>query len=201
MRNFEERKEEIFRRSQQRIAQRKKQIKRTVFACVPVVLCVTVVSGYLVLGGFGAADNMAPEAAECPAYGMVMDSVIAEDSIEHVPEMGAPESMTSAVTGISLQMADSQQTFEDTQTMQQIRSWLGMYDMTTAETEDAQSSQKNDLPVSGGGELIITVTYADGSSAVYTVVDTVVTGPEGSWKISDEQKNQLVKLWEVEAKS
>lgn len=71
MRSFEERKEEIFRRSEKRIAQRKKNIKRVVATCVPLVLCVTALTGYLTLGG-GMEKASAPEANW---QGAMMDSV------------------------------------------------------------------------------------------------------------------------------
>ena len=74
MRNFEERKEEIFRRSQAKIAQRKKTVRRVVLSCVPVALCVGMASGYLALGGFGRSDSAAPEANMSPNYGMVAGS-------------------------------------------------------------------------------------------------------------------------------
>ena len=61
MRSFEERKEEIFRRSEAKIAQRKKNIKRVVATCVPLVLCVTALTGYLTLGG-SMEKASAPEA-------------------------------------------------------------------------------------------------------------------------------------------
>lgn len=97
MRSFEERKEEIFRRSEKRIIQRKKNIKRVVLSCVPLMLCVTVVSGYLTLGGFGRFDNAAPESAGMePNYGMIADSneaicdcpeeYVVQGSKENLPE-------------------------------------------------------------------------------------------------------------------
>ena len=72
MRSFEERKEEIFRRSEQKIAQRKKNIKRVVATCVPLVLCVSALTGYLTLGG-SMEKASAPEAPW--QGGAMMDSV------------------------------------------------------------------------------------------------------------------------------
>ena len=72
MRNFEERKEEIFRRSEAKIAQRKKNIKRVVATCVPLVLCVTALTGYLTLGG-SMEKASAPEAPW--QEGAMMDAI------------------------------------------------------------------------------------------------------------------------------
>ena len=61
MRDFEQRKEEIFARSQKKIAQRKKHIRRAVLTCVPLVLCVCLAGGYMAMGGLFATKDMAME--------------------------------------------------------------------------------------------------------------------------------------------
>ena len=61
MRDFEQRKEEIFARGKEKIARRKKITKRVVMTCVPVCLCVCIAGGWLALGGFGMSDKAAPE--------------------------------------------------------------------------------------------------------------------------------------------
>ena len=75
------------RRSQMRIEKRKKTVKRTILACVPVVLCLTVVSGYLTLGGFGRATEAAPGAGQMP-HADFADKIVMESAME--PAEAAP---------------------------------------------------------------------------------------------------------------
>ena len=64
MKSFEERTEEILARSSARIAQRKKNVRRAILTCVPIVLCVCLAGGYLATGGFFASKDMAMENME-----------------------------------------------------------------------------------------------------------------------------------------
>ena len=63
MRNFEECKAEVFRRSEVRIKQRKKKIARVVAACVPLVLCLGLWIYLINSGLFFATNDAAPENA------------------------------------------------------------------------------------------------------------------------------------------
>ena len=38
----------------------------------------------------------------------------------------------------------------------------------------------------------------NGESILYTVTGNTVTGPEGSWQLTDEQCDQLIELWSGE---
>lgn len=63
MRNLQECQVEVFRRSEQRINERKKRRKHLLMLCIPLVLCLTTVSG-LLLSGFGlskSTDEAIPE--------------------------------------------------------------------------------------------------------------------------------------------
>ena len=63
MRNLQECQAEVFRRSEQRIKERKKRRKHLLMLCIPLVLCLTTVSG-LLLSGFGlskSTDEAIPE--------------------------------------------------------------------------------------------------------------------------------------------
>lgn len=74
MRSFEERKEEIFRRSEKKIAHRKKTVRQVIATCVPLVLCLGTLSGIWLLRGPTKMDNAAPGAAGSDLnYGMVAD--------------------------------------------------------------------------------------------------------------------------------
>ena len=47
MRNFEERKAEVFRRSEKRIKERKQRRNHMLMACIPLVLCLTIFGAFL----------------------------------------------------------------------------------------------------------------------------------------------------------
>ena len=51
MRNFEERKAEVFRRSEKRIKERKQRRNHLIMACLPLVLCITILGAFLFPGG------------------------------------------------------------------------------------------------------------------------------------------------------
>lgn len=50
MRNFEERKAEVFRRSEKRIKERKQRRNHILMACIPLVLCLTIFGAFLFPG-------------------------------------------------------------------------------------------------------------------------------------------------------
>lgn len=86
MKSFEERKEAILSRSAAKIAKRKKTRRWVTATCVPLVLCVCVMTGYLALMGFGKSDNAAPEAAGSDYnYGMAADAESPEMAPESAP--------------------------------------------------------------------------------------------------------------------
>ena len=51
MRNFEERKAEVFRRSDKRIKERKQRRNHFIMTCLPLVLCITILGAFLFPGG------------------------------------------------------------------------------------------------------------------------------------------------------
>ena len=59
MRNFEERKAEVFRRSEKRIKERKQRRNHILMACIPLVLCITILSAFL-------CPNVTPDGAADP---------------------------------------------------------------------------------------------------------------------------------------
>jgi hypothetical protein len=89
MRDFEQRKEEIFARSKEKIARRKKYTKRIILTCLPVVLCVYLTGSFLAMGGFfSKKDSAAME------NGMAMDNMAAGDKIYYGAEVPESPEMT-----------------------------------------------------------------------------------------------------------
>jgi len=87
MRSLEACKAEIFRRSEEKIKQRKKMRNRVLAACVPVCLCVVIGAAGVFSGAFGAkSGNMvaAPESAgwNNNGFGMMDADMKSEESCE-----------------------------------------------------------------------------------------------------------------------
>lgn len=184
MRSFEERKEEIFRRSQQRIAQRKKTVKRVVLTCVPLVLCVTALTGYFALAGFGKMDLAAPESAMEPNYSLQDREEMVEADMAETPECAMPQ-----LVAATWQQQDGEKTCTDPQQLQQL-----LWDL-----EDTADKENTYQGTSGQGEPIrITVIYDHGGQEQYTLTDSVLTGPAGSWNLTQQQLQQLQQLWSEE---
>ena len=193
MRSFEERKEEIFRRSEKRIIQRRKNTWRLIVTCVPLVLCVGIASGYLALGGFGRMDSAAPEAALDPYYS-IQDSYAGNG--EAMPE--SPECMPEfAHEAVSLQISDGNQS--KTYTQQQILDTFQCM-LTVLQEEVTDNTGIPDVPESidepktegnfsanGASEYSLILTRSDGSQEVYNITDGVLTGPYGAYELTDSQ--------------
>lgn len=196
MRNFEERKEEIFRRSQVRIAKRRKTAYRVIAACVPVVLCVSVVSGYLLLGGFGM-KSAAPEANMSPNYSM-------QDCVE--------ENMGVAMDPLSMQIGNGTdaRTCTDPVLLQLFADVAadqapGLEAPESATEPVTESTQESDTKYGAAGskcpsaeDIIdaepypIAVTYMDGTTVWFTLRGNRLTREDGqTCMLTDEQAAAL----------
>ena len=69
MRNFEERKAEVFRRSDKRIKERKQRRNHILMACIPLVLCITLFSAFF-LPGMLPGDTKDPGVADGAVGGL-----------------------------------------------------------------------------------------------------------------------------------
>lgn len=191
MRTFEERKEEIFHRSQMRIAKRRKTVYRVILSCVPVVLCVSVVSGYLLLGGFGM-NSAAPEANMSPNYSM-QDSVEANQGMAMGPlsvQIGNGTDAKTCTDPVLLQLF-----------MEEGDTVLGFYDRAP----EMESAQEPDTKYGAAGskcpsaeDIIdaepypIAVTYMDGTTVWFTLRGNRLTREDGeTYMITDEQAAAL----------
>ena len=207
MRSFEQRKEEIFRRSEKRIIQRRKNTWRLIVTCVPLVLCIGIASGYWALGGFGKMDSAAPESAMEPNYSAVMDSA---DENGAVPE--APESMASAqLISVCAQTEGTEKVHTDQQILQQLQSLLPVK-MSSADSahysesapEDADIQTTEGAIAGGQGDFgtqyvcTLTLNYEDGRTVTYTVLGDRISGAESIRTLTAEQVQWLESLCEEE---
>ena len=224
MRSFEERKEEIFRRSEAKIAQRKKNIKRVVATCVPLVLCVTALTGYLTLGG-SMEKASAPETNRQDSA--MMDAIAngsgifydAEGDLQfgfngaQVPESApgelnsapVPESMETSGAGYRLELYRNGKTYSY-QEPEILKLFYSALDVKFETSYDAPTSaglvdngfdpKKDQLQE---GAYAVALVNANGGTIWYELKDKQLTRlADGQiYTLTDEQATVLHKLLEV----
>ena len=207
MRDFEQRKEEIFARGKEKIARRKKITKRVVMTCVPVCLCVCIAGGWLALGGFGMSDKAASEA------NMAMDSVAYGDTIYGGAEVpmengkpAAPEANAPAV--ISLELSRDGRSFYYTEP-EIVDMFLKILEGESTEIPDAQVPDDIGEFIANfnpdPGKLIedkpypVKLTHPDGREAWFILRGTQLTSQDGlQYTLTREEASILHKLMEID---
>lgn len=196
MRTFEERKNEIFRRSEERIAKRRKTAYRVILSCVPVVLCVTALSGYMMLGGFFRLDSAVPESAVDMElnYGLA-DS--AQESSESAPELQSLQISDGAVTRTSTDAAVLQLFWAVA------AGPLDYADDNVVPESVDESDVKYGTGCVTGSQIIegdpypVAFTYMDGTTVWFTLRGNRLTREDGeTYMLTDEQAAALYALLE-----
>ena len=187
MRNFEERKAEIFRRSENRIKQRKQTRKRILTVCIPLCLALTVGSAAILPDMLPVgADRFSGENAAIPEYA-------GENKVEKVQiEMLYTEDTQQNLTQEPCVL------YEDAGQIYYSMEAAFEKDRGNEESklEDSQLDMSEEL-VSGGGKHLpdykITFVFKDGSEEVYTLEDYTLTKQSAGSPITltQEQRNAL----------
>lgn len=179
MRNFEERKAEIFRRSEARIQKRRQSRKMITLCVLPVLICVTVGSAML----FPA---LIPTKSEMGSSGFVNNAT---------PEMagndgaGRPAACPYTAAVIS--------SFRDG------RSWRISDPIALADIAALLSADLSDFgpaapngPVGAEEGYWITLVAPDGSESVYSLVGSTLTDTAAgsAWSLDDHRLSQLQEL-------
>ena len=208
MRNFEERKAEVFRRSENRIKERKRNLNRILAMCIPLCLMLTVLSvtmlpSLLPINNKNMANDGTPEAVG----GLTGTSA---------------EFVSVSVSGVGL-TPENNILVEDTNKVAQIyytvQSSFVAYgggnkenvdvkpgDDSLTEEEDKEYSSSETTNFSSGYKL--TFTAANGTQSTYTLNGYVLTynNTDKSVTLTDTQRSQildqlgLVITWEEEPK-
>lgn len=171
MRNIQECYEEVLRRSEERIIERKKRRSHILAACIPLLLCVTIFAGFL-LPSFGIGTDMAAPEAGHPLYhaesAMEDGAVILMDSVEVVGngfshKYTSPEDVREIMDFITTIVTTPQTN-------------------TTAETFDIltdESLTDDALILPGGDTLVngyqITLLHSSGTTEEYTLLGPSLT--------------------------
>lgn len=179
MRTFEERKEEIFRRSEQRIVQRKKTVRRALLTCVPAALCLTILSGYAMFRGPLKMENAAPESAMDP-YWSLQDSEA--DSPECMPE--CPESALG-VACMQVSNGTTNTIYSDAELLQALDQILATPESIAAGLIP-ESGGKNNYGCPESAQIIegepypLLLIYHDGTQVWYTLRGNRLTAEDGT---------------------
>ena len=132
MRNFEERKAEVFRRSEKRIKERKQRRNHILMACIPLVLCITILGAFL-------RPNVTPDGAADPG-----------DTRPVVDGMGDPiqsPSLTCPIASITVSGNGFSQSYSEVEDLLLISDLLYSYG-----TRAPESNEIIDEAVPGEGE-------------------------------------------------
>lgn len=204
MKSFEERKEAILSRSAAKIAKGKKTRRCFVATCVPLVLCLTLVSGWVLAGGVGLdgaamesaveSDNMMPESAVDPQLHYGMDN----SPLESPASSGRVIVAVKLISNGRVQVSTSQVLFQALEKAfaQRVPASEPGGNVTANGSEDAKTGFEGD-PIEGD-PYVLTVVYQDGSEVRYTLRGTQLTSADGkaTYILAEEAAQQLQQLQE-----
>lgn len=169
MRDFDERKAEIFRRSEKRIAQRKRR-RRVIISCIPLVICAITLS-------FVHVPKLLPAKGNEDKY------IVNENAYSTPPETQESKSYSSVKIQRKIQDDDYCKVIEEPESVEKIVYAIEKYnvkeenttsvdegvDCTAAGDNSAVNDQLPEEDVKEAGYRI-TVTSSDGSEMVYTII-------------------------------
>lgn len=197
MKDFQERRAEIFRRSEKRIAQRRRR-NRAIMSCVPLVICIAVLSAVKL--PFLSAHK---DGTNSPSEQIAMDTA--------APSDGASDSVICSAVKIQASGAEGifSKTVEDPEQIEAITSIIeSIY--VGADTSSKEDTPPDCAVPSGSGAAgssspgdnkaymvyTITVELSDGSERSYTVSDERFTDVESGVHVllSDAQLQELMSL-------
>lgn len=197
MRDFEERKTEIFRRSKERLAQRRRR-RRIIISCIPLVICLIALSfvdvpklmpekdksdNYSVSGTMASAPS---ETQESKKYSSVKIQGKIQDN-DYCKVIEEPESVEQIACVIEKYHVEEESTVLDE----------AATDCTALEGD---SSIKEQAPNENVKEddyvMTITVTFSDGSERIYSIIGDRLSDltSGGNVFLSDSQLSEISSL-------
>ena len=155
MRNFEERKAEVFRRSEKRIKERKARRNHILMACIPLVLCITLLGAFLFPGA----------TPEDPSFNGSAGGGLTEEKFE---------SLSCPIAKITITGGNFSQTYREVEDLLLISDQLYSYgsrgNETNGTTDDSIASEGEDRKENAD---VIYGNVTDHSNVAYTI--TLVT--------------------------
>ena len=155
MRNFEERKAEVFRRSEKRIKERKQRRNHILMACIPLVLCITLLGAFLFPGA----------TPEDPSFNGSAGGGLTEEKFE---------SLSCPIAKITVTGGNFSQTYKEVEDLLLISDQLYSYGSrgseTNGTTDDGIASESEDRKENADD---VSGSVADSANIAYTI--TLIT--------------------------
>ena len=155
MRNFEERKAEVFRRSEKRIKERKARRNHILMACIPLVLCITLLGAFLFPGA----------TPEDPSFNGSAGGGLTEEKFE---------SLSCPIAKITVTGGNFSQTYKEVEDLLLISDQLYSYGSrgseTNGTTDDGIASEGEDRKENADD---VSGSVADSANIAYTI--TLIT--------------------------
>jgi len=192
MRNFEERKAEVFRRSEKRIKERKQRRNHILMACIPLVLCITLLGAFL----FPRATP------EDPRFNGSAGGGLTEEKFE---------SLSCPIAKITVTGGNFSQTYKEVEDLLLISDQLYSYGSRGSETNgttddgiasEGEDRKENADDVSGSvadsANIAYTITLIthEGVKTEYQLVGKTLKNltTKQTYNLSQTQVNELYKL-------
>ena len=173
MRNFEERKAEVFRRSEKRIQERKQRRNHLIMACLPLVLCITILGAFLFPGG----------TPEDPGFNGAAGGGLTEEKFE---------SLSCPIAKITITGGNFSQTYREVEDLLLISDQLYSYGSrgseTTGTTDDSIVSEGEDRK-ENADDIYGNIT--DHSNVAYTITLVTHEGVKTEYRLAGKTLENL----------
>ena len=173
MRNFEERKAEVFRRSEKRIKERKQRRNHLIMACLPLVLCITILGAFLFPGGI----------PEDPRFNGASGGGLTEEKFE---------SLSCPIAKITITGGNFSQTYREVEDLLLILDQLYSYgsrgNETNGTTDDSIASEGEDRK-EHADDIYGNIT--DHSNVAYTITLVTHEGVKTEYRLAGKTLENL----------
>ena len=173
MRNFEERKAEVFRRSEKRIKERKARRNHILMACIPLVLCITLLGAFLFPGA----------TPEDPRFNGSAGGGLTEEKFE---------SLSCPIAKITVTGGNFSQTYKEVEDLLLISDQLYSYGSrgseTNGTTDDGIASEGDDRK-ENADDIYGNIT--DHSNVAYTITLVTHEGVKTEYRLAGKTLENL----------
>ena len=173
MRNFEERKAEVFRRSEKRIKERKARRKHILMACIPLVLCITLLGAFLFPGA----------TPEDPSFNGSAGGGLTEEKFE---------SLSCPIAKITVAGGNFSQTYKEVEDLLLISDQLYSYGSRGAETNGNSNNgiaAEGDDRKENADDIYGNIT--DHSNVAYTITLVTHEGVKTEYRLAGKTLENL----------
>ena len=173
MRNFEERKAEVFRRSEKKIKERKQRRNHILMACIPLVLCITLLGAFLFPGA----------TPEDPSFNGSAGGGLTEEKFE---------SLSCPIAKITVTGGNFSQTYKEVEDLLLISDQLYSYGSrgseTNGTTDDGIASEGEDRKENADD---VWGSVADSANIAYTITLITHEGVKTEYQLAGKTLKNL----------